>query len=85
MQESQGATVRTSRLNQFCFIDFVLFHLDHFVEIVFENNIFFFNIKIKFNTIITGDYVLLFYAIKNLLTAYHIDKSSTGKIIEPLK
>ena len=25
----------------------------------------------------------LFYAIKNLLTAYHIDKSSTGKIIEP--
>ncbi|WP_229773313.1 hypothetical protein, partial [Lactobacillus acetotolerans] len=24
-----------------------------------------------------------FYAIKNLLTAYHIDKSSTGKIIEP--
>ncbi|WP_259685560.1 hypothetical protein, partial [Lactobacillus helveticus] len=33
---------------------------------------------------ITGDYVLLFYAIKNLLTAYHIDKSSTGKIIEPV-
>ena len=25
-----------------------------------------------------------FNAIKNLLTAYHIDKSSTGKIIEPL-
>ena len=25
----------------------------------------------------------LFYAIKNLLTAYHTDKSSTGKIIEP--
>ena len=24
-----------------------------------------------------------FNAIKNLLTAYHIDKSSTGKIIEP--
>ena len=24
-----------------------------------------------------------FDAIKNLLTAYHIDKSSTGKIIEP--
>ncbi|KGL03280.1 hypothetical protein NB98_09055, partial [Lactobacillus helveticus] len=47
MQESQGATIRTSRLNQFCFIDFVLFHLDHFVEIVFENNIFFFNIKIR--------------------------------------
>ena len=45
MQKSQGATVRTSRLNQFSFIDFVLFHLDHFVEIVFENNIFFFNIK----------------------------------------
>ena len=26
-----------------------------------------------------------FNAIKNLLTAYHIDKSSTGKIIEPEK
>ncbi len=26
-----------------------------------------------------------FNAIKNLLTAYHIDKSSTGKIIEPKK
>ncbi len=26
-----------------------------------------------------------FIAIKNLLTAYHIDKQSTGKIIEPLK
>ena len=26
-----------------------------------------------------------FNAIKNLLTAYHIDKSSTGKIIEPNK
>jgi hypothetical protein len=25
-----------------------------------------------------------FIAIKNLLTAYHIDKQSTGKIIEPL-
>lgn len=25
-----------------------------------------------------------FDAIKNLLTAYHTDKSSTGKIIEPL-
>ena len=25
-----------------------------------------------------------FNAIKNLLTAYHIDKSSTGKIIEPI-
>jgi hypothetical protein len=24
-----------------------------------------------------------FIAIKNLLTAYHIDKQSTGKIIEP--
>ena len=24
-----------------------------------------------------------FIAIKNLLTAYHTDKSSTGKIIEP--
>ena len=40
MQESQGATIRTSSLNQFCFIAFVLFHLDHFVEVVFENNIF---------------------------------------------
>ncbi|MCT0193499.1 hypothetical protein EFM10_11195, partial [Lactobacillus helveticus] len=26
-----------------------------------------------------------FIAIKNLLTAYHIDKQSTGKIIEPNK
>ncbi len=26
-----------------------------------------------------------FFAIKNLLTAYHIDKSSTEKIIEPKK
>ena len=26
-----------------------------------------------------------FFAIKNLLTAYHINKSSTGKIIEPSK
>ncbi|ALJ23300.1 hypothetical protein AO203_05050 [Lactobacillus gallinarum] len=26
-----------------------------------------------------------FDAIKNLLTAYHIDKSLTGKIIEPIK
>ncbi|PTS33850.1 hypothetical protein [Lactobacillus helveticus] len=26
-----------------------------------------------------------FIAIKNLLTAYHIDKQSTGKIIEPKK
>ena len=26
-----------------------------------------------------------FNAIKKLLTAYHIDKSSTGKIIEPIK
>ena len=26
-----------------------------------------------------------FDAIKNLLTAYHTDKSSTGKIIEPMK
>ncbi len=26
-----------------------------------------------------------FFAIKKLLTAYHIDKSSTGKIIEPNK
>ncbi len=34
---------------------------------------------------IKEDYVLLFYAIKKLLTAYHIDKSSTGKIIEPKK
>ena len=25
----------------------------------------------------------VFYTIKNLLTAYHIDKSSTEKIIEP--
>ena len=25
-----------------------------------------------------------FDAIKNLLTAYHTDKSSTGKIIEPI-
>ena len=25
-----------------------------------------------------------FFAIKKLLTAYHIDKSSTEKIIEPL-
>lgn len=31
---------------------------------------------------IKEDYVLLFNAIKNLLTAYHINKPSTGKIIE---
>ena len=89
-------------LNQLGFIDFMLLHFNHFVEIAFENNIFIFNVKIKFNTLIKGghsiqplfirfyvemifyeeDYVLLFYAIKNLLTAYHIDKLSTGKIIE---
>ena len=89
-------------LNQLDFIDFMLLHFNHFVEIAFENNIFIFNVKIKFNTLIKGghsiqplfirfyvemifyeeDYVLLFYVIKNLLTAYHIDKLSTGKIIE---
>jgi len=34
--------------------------------------------------IVAGGLCPLFYAIKNLLTAYHTDKSSTGKIIEPL-
>ncbi|ATO53429.1 hypothetical protein LA20531_07255 [Lactobacillus amylovorus DSM 20531] len=33
--------------------------------------------------IVAGGLCPLFYAIKNLLTAYHTDKSSTGKIIEP--